>query len=450
MTDQALKPRADQAAAPSPAPPDPAGGRRRILAVDATRGAALLGMIAVHSLNDTDALGQPTWSATIFSGRAAAAFAVLTGVTIAFLTGRRRVRASAALPTMTALLVRALAIGAIGLALGYTDAATATVILPYYAVMLLLTIPLVFLPTWLVALTGIAVAGGMPVLTHILLPRLAEPTHPNLTFGWLFTHPLQSLVELSITGMYPALTWMAYLCAGLVIGRLNLARLRTAIALLATGTAFAVAAAVTASQLSLLALEHIWPAQYGSTLDEYETLDLLNLGGDGTAPTSTWWWLAIDSPHTGTPLDLLGTTGTAIAFLGMMLLAARIARPVVLRWLVTAVQTPLGAAGSMTLTLYTLHTVFMSSSYDNYTPTTGFIVQLCGVLLLGLGVRATIGKGPLEALVTALTTASRRWTTPAARRPQRARTPGNVANMPITGPSGGEHGAIPVGSEASR
>ncbi|MCP2329611.1 hypothetical protein HDA40_008118 [Hamadaea flava] len=450
MTDQALKPRAGEAAAPPPTAPITTGDRRRILAVDATRGAALLGMIAVHSLNDTDALGQPTWSTTIFSGRAAAAFAVLTGVTIAFLTGRRRVRASAALPTMTALLIRALAIAAIGFALGYTNAATATVILPYYAVMLLLTIPLVFLPTWLVAFTGIAVTGGMPVLTHLWLPRLTGPTQPNLTFGWLFTHPLESLTQLSITGMYPALTWMAYLCAGIVIGRLNLARLRTAIALLATGTVFAVAAAVTASRLSQLALEHIWPAQYASTLDEYETLDMLNLGGDGTAPTSTWWWLAIDSPHTGTPLDLLGTTGTAVALLGIMLLVARIARPTALRWLVAAVQTPLGAAGSITLTLYTLHTVFMSSSYDTYTPTTGFLVQLGGVLFLGLCVRATIGKGPLEALVTALTRAGRRWATPPSRRPPRAQPHRTSANAPVAGQPGGEPATIPVSSEASR
>ncbi|WP_051366109.1 heparan-alpha-glucosaminide N-acetyltransferase domain-containing protein [Hamadaea tsunoensis] len=421
MTEVATRAVTDRAAPPS-AVPAPADDRRRILAVDVVRGVALLGMIAVHSLNDVDAAGQPSWSTTVFAGRAAAAFAVIAGITIAFLTGRRRVRFAGALPAAAALLTRALVIGVIGLALGYTDAATATVILPYYAVMFLVAIPLVFLPTWLVAFAGLAAAGGMPVLTHVMLARLAQPTHPNLTFGWLFAHPAASLSELSITGAYPALTWMAYVCAGIVIGRLNLARLRTAVALLATGTVFAVAAGVTAAHLSLRALEHIWPAQFASALTEYETRDVLTLGGDGTAPTSTWWWLAIATPHTGTPLDLLGTTGTAVALLGLMLLAARIARPAGLRRLVAVVLTPLGAAGGIALTVYTLHTLFMSSDFDEYTATTGFVVQLCGALLLGLGVRATIGKGPLEALVSALTAAARRWATRPARRLQTTTT----------------------------
>lgn len=128
--------------------------RPRLVGVDAARGVALLGMIAVHSLYLVDAAGRPTWSAVIFSGRAAAAFAVLAGVGIAFMTGRRRVRVSTGPPTAAALTVRALVVGAIGLALGYTDASLGAVILPYYALMFVLAVPLVFLPTWAVAGLG--------------------------------------------------------------------------------------------------------------------------------------------------------------------------------------------------------------------------------------------------------------------------------------------------------
>ena len=66
----------------------------------------------------------------------------------------------------------------------------------------------------------------------------------------------------------------------------------------------------------------------------------------GTMPTDTWWWLAVEAPHTGTPFDLAHTTGTALAVLGAMLLLARAAPAVV--W-------PLAAVGAMPLTLYTLH-----------------------------------------------------------------------------------------------
>jgi uncharacterized membrane protein len=386
--------------------------------VDATRGVALLGMIAVHSLYNVDETGRPTWSFTIFGGRAAAAFAVLSGVGIAFMTGRRRVRFANGLPVVAALVARALAIGVIGLALGYTDAALGAVILPYYAVMFVLVVPLVFLPTWTVAVVGVATAAGMPMLTHVLLPRLPAPLLTNPSFGYLIDHPVGLLTELSVTGEYPALPWLAYLCAGLVVGRLALTRLRVPIWLLGTGIALAVAATATSAILlhRYGGLARIWAAQPRSTLTVPKTGEMLALGDDGTAPASTWWWLAIDAPHTSTPLDLLGTTGTAIALLGLILLASHISRPVPRR-LVAVLQAPLAAAGSMTLTLYTAHIIFINSDYDTYDATTGYLLQCAAVLLIGLSWRATAGRGPLEGLVAALAGRARRWATAITRQP---------------------------------
>ena len=204
--------------------------------MDAARGAALLGVIAVHTLYEANSDGTPTWSYAIFGGRSAAVFAVLAGVGIAFITGRQRTSLSTARATMAGLVVRALVIGAIGLSLGYADASLATVILPYLAVMFLLAIPLVFLPTWMLATIGVIVAVGVPALTHTLLPRLPLPSMQNPTVVHLFTDPAGLLTELSLTGEYPALPWMAYLCAGLAIGRLDLSSRKVAIALAATGS----------------------------------------------------------------------------------------------------------------------------------------------------------------------------------------------------------------------
>ena len=60
---------------------------RRLQAVDAARGVALIGMMAVHVLPATDAAGDISWAHELARGRASAAFAVLAGVAIALSTG---------------------------------------------------------------------------------------------------------------------------------------------------------------------------------------------------------------------------------------------------------------------------------------------------------------------------------------------------------------------------
>lgn len=396
----------------------------RLVGVDAARGIALLGMVAVHTLYESGATGKATWSFTIFGGRAAATFAVLCGVGIAFTTGRRRVRLSAARGTIVAMIMRALVIGAIGLALGYSNVGLGTVILPYYAVLFLLAIPLVFLPTWAIAAVGVLVAGGAPALTHVLLPHLPAPTLLNPTVGYLVGHPLGLVSELSITGQYPALPWTAYVCAGLVIGRLTLSKLRVTIGLLGSGLVLAFGAAIASATLlnRYGGLAHIWAAQEGSPLTVPETTEILTLGGSGTTPTSTWWWLAVNAPHTSSPFDLVGTTGAATALVGAMLLLGHITAPRSLHRVIAVCMAPLAAAGSMTLTLYTAHIAFINSDYDTYSPTNGFLLEVTAALLLGLAWRATAGRGPLEALVSALATRGRRWATDGAREPARAAT----------------------------
>ncbi|RZQ62332.1 heparan-alpha-glucosaminide N-acetyltransferase domain-containing protein [Amycolatopsis suaedae] len=382
----------------------------RLAAVDAARGIALLGMIAVHSLAEESAPGEPTTAFAVFGGRAAATFAVLAGLGIAFMTGRRRVRTADFRATAAMLAVRALAIGAIGLALGYTDARFATVILPYYAVLFVLAIPLVLLPSWAVAAVGVAVAAGVPLLTHHLLPLLPAPSLDNHGFADAVAHPVRLLTELTLTGEYPALAWTTYLCAGLVIGRLPLDRPKVAVTLAGTGAALAAgAAAVSWLLLNVYGgLAAIWAAQPGSALTVPETTELLNLGGDGTVPASTVWWLAVDGPHTGTTPDLVGTTGAAVALIGVLLLLERLRTASVL-------LAPLAAAGSMALTFYVAHLAFVNSSYDVYGPGLGYALQVAAVLLVGLAWRATAGKGPLEALVTFLATRAKRWATPRAQ-----------------------------------
>ena len=76
------------------APHAPRTARRtRLAGVDAARGLAVLGMVAVHVLPTDDRDGQLTLPEAIAGGRSSAAFAVLAGVGVALATRRGADRA---------------------------------------------------------------------------------------------------------------------------------------------------------------------------------------------------------------------------------------------------------------------------------------------------------------------------------------------------------------------
>lgn len=383
----------------------------RLMGVDATRGIALLGMMGVHAMYVVDDSGDPTLWFSVAGGRSAATFAVLAGLGIAFMTGRRQVSVGRAGWAFAAsLAVRAFAIGAVGLVLGYADAVLALVILPYYAVLFVLAIPLIFLSARALAVTGGVIAVVVPVLSHLLRGALPEPRLVNPSFGYLFSDPLGLLAELSLTGVYPALPWMTYLCAGLLLGRLRLSSARTAGRLLAGGAVLAMAASFLSWLLlgPLGGLQRIEESAFPGGGYAPGIANILAFGPTGTTPTSTWWWLAIDAPHSSTPLDLLHTTGTAVALLGAILLLAHVARPV---WhaVITVVLRPLAAAGTMTLTLYTAHIVFLNSPWDRFGSADGYLVQVGAALLFAVVWTTVVGRGPLESGVTWLSHRARDW-----------------------------------------
>lgn len=388
------------------------GGRQpssRLVGVDATRGIALLAMMAVHALYVYGPDGEPTFSYSVSAGRSAATFAVLAGVGIAFMTRRDRVsspgegRAAAA-----SLTARALAIGLVGLALGYTQAGIGAVILPYYAVLFLLAIPLVFLRTRTLVAAGCAIAVVVPVLSHLVRGALPEPRLGNPGFLYLLQDPGGLLAELTLTGYYPALPWMAYICAGLVVGRLRLSSVRVAAGLLGGGLAVAAAA----SGVSWLLMGPLGGREgiAASGTGAGRVAQILTFGAEGTTPTSTWWWLATDAPHASTPPDLLHTAGSAVALLGGMLLLTHATGPKLSKAF-QRVVTPLAVAGAMPLTIYTAHIVFMNSPLDVFGALTGYLVQVTVALAFALAWGATVGRGPLETVVARAARRARRAVT---------------------------------------
>ena len=373
--------------------------------MDAARGIAVLGMMAVHSLYDQNDDGSATVSYIVAGGRAAAMFAVLAGVGIAFTTGRKRVRFGPdGRRAAVSMLTRGLVVGLIGLSLGWTDSGIAGIILPYYAVLFTLAIPLVFLPTRALLALGTLVAAGVPVLSQLVRPGLPIPTLENPGFAYLVTDPVGLLYELAITGSYPALPWVAYMCVGIALGRMNLSSARVAAWLLTVGATLAVAATVVSWWLlgPLGGYQHIAAVTSPADLATAPSVaDYVTIFPEGTTPTTTWWWLATVAPHSSTPFDLAQTIGSSLAILGAMLLLGHVTRPVAAR-VIGAMMRPIAAVGALTLTVYTLHVIFLNSPLDVFGATSGYVLQVVVALLFATGWRLAVGRGPLESLVRVL------------------------------------------------
>ena len=257
----------------------------RVVGLDVARCVALLGMIATHVLPAADENGV-TLSQQIAGGRASALFAVLAGVSLALMSGAATpVPGHERRAVMAGLAVRAALIAAIGLFLGALPT-TILVILTYYGVLFLLGLPFLGLRAPALAALGVAWLLVAPVVSHLLRPHLplAPVASPTLTS---LGNPWRLLTELTFTGTYPAATWLAYLLVGMAIGRTDLRRWRTAIAMMVSGAAVA----VLTWWLSRRLLDR--PGVMARLEDTYTGSDelqhTLEHGMFGSTPTGSWW-----------------------------------------------------------------------------------------------------------------------------------------------------------------
>ena len=382
----------------------------RLLGIDVARGLALLGMMSVHILPPLDGTGAVTWAYQVSAGRASALFAVLAGVSLTLSLWQRSSGSPALVPgARRGVLARAGVIGAVGLTLGLFQSGVA-VILVHYAV--LFAIGALFLPLRARTLAVCAAAWLLlsPVVGHVLRAQLPPGPGQNPSVVSL-ANPAELVTTLLFTGYYPVLQWTGYLLVGLTLGRLNLSRFplsrkRTALWLVGIGATLAVGA----KALSALllgpggGLAHL-SVPSSSPIADRDLQVALATGTYGTTPTTSWWWLAVAGPHTGAPLDLLHTTGTALLVIGGCLLVTaglgRRGRAVVL---------PLAAAGSMTLTLYTSHVVVLAAMHDvdlAWSPTQLWAAHAVAALVLATAWQLTGWRGPLEGMAADANRAAR-------------------------------------------
>jgi uncharacterized membrane protein YeiB len=323
----------------------------RIGGLDVARGVAVLGMMSAH----VGVAGPDLWSTDgwlgVADGRSAALFAVLAGLSIALLSGRQQPVGGAALGrARVRILVRGGLLVLLGMFLAALGAPIA-VILQSYGLMFALVLPTLRLPRPSLVLLAAAVALGGPGLCFALTDSLTAAGRPPT-----------GLLELLVAGYYPAGVWLAYVLAGLAVGRSDLRSTAVRGRLAVTGVVLAVVG-------------------YGGGV-------LLTAMAAGR-PESVLRLVSVE-PHADSTLEVAGNTGVAFVVIAVCLVVAE-------RW--PRVVYPLAATGALALTAYSTHIVVIALMGDEVVREPRVSVHL-GFLVTTLVLtslwRALVGRGPLE------------------------------------------------------
>lgn len=351
---------------------------QRLIGVDAARGLALIGMMAVHILPSRDPDRSISTAYLIASGRSSALFAVLAGVGLALAYGRTEPpKAEGLRSAATTVVVRAAVIGLIGLFLGELQSGVAVILVNYGFLFLLASVFMGLRAKSLLWMAAIWIVAG-PILSHLIRMRFPEPGLRVPDFDML-AEPSLLLREIFFTGYYPLFSWLAYLWMGMGLGRLNLKA--HALKILLAGGALAVVAKFG----SALILGPLGGARF---------LDELPIQFFGITPTTTWWYLAVSTPHSATPFDLAHTIGTSLLVIGGCLLIAGL-----VHWI--------AAAGAMTLSIYTFHVAALATGAGSDDRMSLFLIHALVAIAFGLLWRHYVGRGPLESMTATLSQTAR-------------------------------------------
>ena len=366
----------------------------RLVALDVARALALLGIIVVHVLGPRGTSGAMPAGFILGNSVAPALFALLSGTSLALASGGAKLlpRGQQRRQFILGTVVRGLFIAMVGVALAGLGSGIA-VILTYFGALFLVAIPFLWLRVRTLLIVSAVLATAGATATFFLRPHL-PPRVYDAPLWEDFTRPWELVTHLLFTGYYPVSAWLVYLLAGLAIGRLDLQHTRNQLWLMGGGLAVALPAwlaarlalSTTALQERLLAgqTEASWPA-----LQERITPGLYGAPPVDGDPA----WLLVAVPHAGTPLDLLATVGISLAVVGALLYCCSL----LARWPVALEALRIGfGAGTMTLTLYSLHVLMHSPVLPPKDTPSTFGLHVWVVLTLGAIFALLRKRGPLE------------------------------------------------------
>lgn len=331
-------------------------GVQRLTGIDVARGLAVLGMVTAHV--GPDAPGRDSAADRVLEladGRSSALFVVLAGLSLALMSGGPSPTSGRDLRrTRVRVVARAVVVLVVGLLLETLDTPI-LVILPTYAVLFLAGCLVLRWPVRALVAAATVLAVGGPLVRDAL--TTAGPHGPGPTFD---------LREIVVGPHYPALVWVAYLLAGLALGRQDLAaaavQRRTAL----VGAALAVAG-------------------YGGG---WVTRLVV---GDG-ALTST-------EPHSSTTFEVVGNTGVALLVVAACLALAPRAE---------AAVAPVAAVGALAFTAYTVQILVVAAVGPEivWEPrATSWVVFVVATVVICWAWRTWLGRGPFERVLHGLSTA---------------------------------------------
>jgi uncharacterized protein len=279
------------------------------------------------------------------------------------------------------------------------------IILGFYGVYFLLALPLVRLSAKALALVAAAFALVTPQLAFVLTSLLSPSVQESInTYDPLRRLSEVGVLDLLLTGFYPALTWMSFVIAGMALGRLDLSSGTVRRRLAALGAALTAAAygmsLLLAGPGALRSLAEDGSSSGGSGSMPLDSASMPS--GGGSFPDMSASMLLTAGPHSGTTFDIIGSVGVAIlVIVGATVLMDRLPR-------LRRLAKPVIAVGTMSLTAYVGH--FLVQTVLSVPAGTGTQQSWVPVLMFILGamVFATIWsrffrRGPLEYLLNAAT-----------------------------------------------
>lgn len=371
-----LPPQPALAPAPVSTTPQPAAQRfrGRIRGIDLARGLAILGMIWAHVKPIIYEPGTVSYILSeIPSGRSSALFAFLAGISLAILSGRNVTYTGEQLRHAQLRIVgRAVILLAFAAFLSIFPTVIA-VILGFYAAWFILAVPFLH---WSPKKLGIA-AG----VVALIGPQIINGFHYlSYTFDIFLSGGVNAyLYEVLLTGMYPGLAYMAYVFAGMAIGRLDLNSTAVRLRMLTAGLAISVVGYGSGYLAAIFMPFEPLP------IDDIDAFSFLP-----KEPTIGPWDFFSIEPHTNTTPEVLGNLGFALIVLALCLWLTPLAKNVFF---------PIAAVGSMSLTAYVGHAFglyfkedwFMSMSPTPFLIVAGAVLAFCTVWAL-----LPLRRGPLE------------------------------------------------------
>ena len=386
--------------------PGPSMGR--LVGLDLARALAVFGMYIVHIAPMPSAgndLGS--WVYSLAEGRSSALFATLAGFSLMLIAGRLEPKTGlAGRQAKARIAIRAVILLALGtvLAMEYGD----VIILAYYGVYFLLALLLVRLGAKTLAIIAAGIALVMPQLAFVLKMWLSDSVQQNINAY----DPLEKLssvgvLDLLLTGLYPTITWMAFVIAGMALARLDLTAATVQLRLAALGASLTVGAyglaAVLGGTSAVLSVGGGGGPSSGSGAGSMGSgsMGSGSMGSGSGGPVQSASDLLGAVSHTGTTLDTIGCLGVAIlVIVGATVAIDRLPR-------LRRLAKPVIAVGTMSLTAYVGHFLAQSAWPASGAGTTKSWVPVL-TYILGAIVFAAIWsrffrRGPLEYLLNAAT-----------------------------------------------